>query len=95
MLSCCRKHASVLRKKNFGNLNAEKKFNAHGDNNSERSTILIRQSFACEIHKMYADSTGRFLFTEIKINDKILAICHIFAPTNDDQIFLIPFFSAK
>ena len=38
---------------------------AHGNSNSKGTAILIRQSFACEVKTTYADSTGRFLLTEI------------------------------
>ena len=66
---------------------------AHEDNNSKGTAILISQSFACEVNKMYADSNGRFLLTEIKTNDKILATCIIYAPSNEDPTFFDTNFS--
>ena len=60
---------------------------AHGNSNSKGTAILIRQSFACEAKTTYADSTGRFLLTEIEINDKNLVICNVYAPNKDDPKF--------
>ena len=41
----------------------------------------------------YADSTGRFLLTEIEINDKNLVICNVYAPNKDDPNFFDTFFT--
>ena len=41
----------------------------------------------------YADSTGRFLLTEIEINDKNLVICNVYAPNKDDSNFFDTFFT--
>ena len=40
----------------------------------------------------YADSTGRFLLTEIEINDQNLVICDVYAPNKDDPKFFDTFF---
>ena len=64
----------------------------HGNSNSKGTAILIRQSFACEVITTYADSKGRFLLTEIEINDKNLVICKVYAPNKDDPNFFNTFF---
>ena len=66
---------------------------AHGNSKSKGTAILIRQSFACEVKTTYADSTGRFLLTEIEMNDKNLVICNVYAPNKDDPNFFDTFFS--
>ena len=65
----------------------------HGNSNSKRTAISIRQSFASEVKTTYADSTGRFLLTEIEINDKNLVICNVYAPNKDDPNFFDIFFT--
>ena len=41
----------------------------------------------------YADSTGRFLLTEIEINDKNSVLCNVYAPNKDDPNFFDTFFT--
>ena len=66
---------------------------AHGNSNSKGTAILIRQSFACEVKATYADSSGRFLLTEIKINDENLVYFNVYAPNKDDSNFFDTFFT--
>ena len=66
---------------------------AHGNSNSKGTAILIRQSFACEVKTTYADSRGRFLLTEIEINDKNLVIYNVYAPNKDDPNIFDTFFT--
>ena len=67
---------------------------AHRNSNSKGNTVLIKQLFACDVKTTYADSRSRFLLTEIKADEKNLAIYSIYAPTINDLTFLAPFFKS-
>ena len=49
--------------------------------------------FAREMKTTYAGSTGRFVLTEIEINDKSLVICNVYAASKDDSNFFDTFFT--
>ena len=62
---------------------------AHGESNSKGVCILLQKSLDYRIISKIIDVSGRFLILEIKIEDKVLVICNIYAPNQDCPNFFV------
>ena len=67
---------------------------AHGDRNSKGVAVLFKHSLTFQIISLNIDPAGRFLLIELKINDKVLVIGNIYAPTKEEPEFFDSLFSA-
>ena len=66
-----------------------KLLSSHGQNNSKEVAVLIKQSLKIDFGNVNIDSTRRYCFAEIKMNDKSLVIGNtsIYASTIDEPAF--------
>ena len=56
-------------------------FSHYGKNNNKGGTLLKKQSRKIDFGNVNIGPTGRYCFSEIKINNKTLVIGNIYAPT--------------
>ena len=60
---------------------------SHGSNHSKGVMILLRNNIKAEIIKYKADYKGRFIVSNMKVNDKNFVLINVYAPNRDnDQI---------
>ena len=58
--------------------------------NKAGTVILFNNTFSLKLQKFISDPEGRFIFCDIKIEEKCLTLANIYAPNSDDPFFLIP-----
>ena len=68
--------------------NNYKTFYAHGNTNSRGVCIIIKSSLITEVHSKTIDSNGRFLILDITLLDRRITLCNVYAPNEDDPIFI-------
>ena len=72
----------------WGNKNYDNVYN-HGTSGSKGVAILFGINKTYKINKSTIDENGRFIITEIELNNKIWTILNIYAPTQKNKNNLI------
>ena len=61
--------------------------------NSRGVAILVRNSVSVKVNSTFHDPNGRFLILNAIVNDIPVTLVNIYAPNNDDPVFLLEVFA--
>ena len=54
--------------------------------------ILFQNNFNLQFYRSYIDHSGRFIICDIKADEKLLTLANIYAPNEDNPLFIQNFF---
>ena len=64
----------------------------HGESNARGVCILARRGLDIHVHKISKSQNGRWLIASIKVDDRNILLCNIYAPNEDNPLFFINLF---
>ena len=65
---------------------------SHGSSSSKGVAVLLNPTFKGGFINHEIDESGRFLFSEIKIENSIFSVANVYGPNQDDPCFFQDFF---